>query len=59
MDIDGILGVCTAVSMAICGICAVVHAFRDTSDMRLRVSRSDPDLESLQNIAVDSLPTHK
>jgi hypothetical protein len=55
---DTALAVCTGVGLALCAIGALVHAWR-TSGRHMQVmkeSRSDPDLE---NLAADSLPTHK
>ena len=56
-DTDGILGGVTAGFLALCGICVVVSAWRARRPV-MKASRSDPDLESLQNIVQDSLPTH-
>jgi hypothetical protein len=55
---DTILGGVTAGFLALCGICVVVSAWRARRPV-MKVSRSDPDLESLQNIVADSLPSHK
>ena len=56
-DTDTILGMCAAAGIAVCGICVVVNAWRN-SRPHMKVSRSDPDLENLQDIVADSLPTH-
>ncbi len=54
---DLALGISAAVALTVCGICVLVNAWR-TSGRPLKMSRSDPDLESLQDIGSDSLPTH-
>jgi len=54
---DTILGGVTAGFLALCGICVVVNVWRNRRPA-MKVSRSDPDLEGLQNIVTDSLPTH-
>ena len=54
MDTDTILGVCSAVAIALCGACILGHAWRQSKRPALKTSRSDPDLE---NILQDSLPT--
>ena len=57
---DAILGGVTAGFLALCGICVVVSAWRASRISRaMKASRSDPDLESLQDIVADSLPSHK
>jgi hypothetical protein len=56
---DMALGISAAVGMALCGICVVVNAWRNSRQPRLKESRSDPDLENLQDLVADSLPTHK
>jgi hypothetical protein len=58
MDTDTIMGVSAAVALAVCGICVVWRAWYESKRPHLKVSRSDPDLENLQDIATDSLPTH-
>lgn len=54
---DTALASVTAVSLALCCIGTLVYVWRGRTG--LKPSRSDPDLESLQNIVTDSLPTHK
>ncbi len=54
--LDTVLGVCTAVSLAICAACVGAHAWRQSKKPTLKVSRSDNDLE---NILQDSLPTSR
>jgi hypothetical protein len=56
---DMALGISAAVGLAICGICVVVNAWRSSRMPRLKESRSDPDLENLQDLVAESLPTHK
>ena len=57
---DSILAGLTAAALALCGITAFVSAWRTSRRaLVMKSSRSDPDLESLQNIVTDSLPTHK
>ena len=57
---DSILGGIAAGFLALCGLSTIVYAWRNSRrQISLKESRSDPDLESLQNIVTDSLPTHK
>jgi hypothetical protein len=56
---DMALGISAAVGLALCGVCVVVHAWRTSRQPRLKESRSDPDLENLQDLVAESLPTHK
>ena len=62
MDTDNALSIAVIVglsSLCICGIVSVCWKTRVPPAGHLKVSRSDPDLENLQDLAVDSLPTHK
>ncbi len=53
---DSILGGVTAGFLALCCVGALANAWCRTR--RLKMSRSDTDLENLQDIVQDSLPTH-
>ena len=55
-DTDSILGGVTAGFLAVCFVGVLANAWCRTR--RMKMSRSEPDLESLQNIVQDSLPTH-
>jgi len=60
MDTDSILGGLTAGLLAACAAGVLINAWCAMRRRNaMKESRSDPDLESLQNIAADSLPTHK
>ena len=57
---DLALGISAAVGLSICAICVLVNAWRTSRQVpHMKVSRSDPDLENLQDLAADSLPSHK
>lgn len=57
---DMALGISAAVGIGICAICVIVHAWRTSRQAsHMKVSRSDPDLENLQDIVAESLPSHK
>lgn len=56
---DTALGASAAVGLALCCICALVAACRRDRPDRMKVSRSDPDLENLQDLVADSIPSHK
>ena len=54
---DTILGGLTAGFLAVCCVAVLANAWRNRRPA-MKVSRSDPDLENLQDIVQDSLPTH-
>ena len=56
---DMALGISAGLGLALCCVCALVAAWRRVPDQRLKVSRSDPDLENLQDLVAESLPSHK
>lgn len=58
---DKALAVCTAVGLALCAIGTLVHAWRTSRGYKsaMKESRSDTDLENLQDIVADSIPSHK
>lgn len=58
---DTALAVCAALGLALCGIGTLVYSWRTSRGYKsaMKASRSDPDLENLQDIVADSLPSHK
>lgn len=57
---DTALAVCTGVGLALCCLAAFWSACRrGDPGYGIKVSRSDPDLENLQDIVADSIPSHK
>lgn len=57
---DTVLAAILATGLSVCGLGLVIGLIRATCwRPRMKQSRSDPDLESLQELGSDSLPTHK
>ena len=56
---DTALAACTGVGLALCCLAAFWTAYRRVPLDRIKVSRSDPDLENLQDLVADSIPSHK
>ena len=58
---DLALAVCAGVGLALCGIGTLIYSWRTSNGYKptMKESRSDPDLENLQDMMPDSLPTHK
>lgn len=62
MDTDQALSIATIVGLltiCACGIVSVCYRTRAPSVGHMKVSRSDPDLENLQDLVADSIPSHK
>lgn len=56
---DMALGISAAVGMAVCCVCVLVNAWRNSRQPHMKVSRSDPDLENLQDIVAEAVPSHR
>ncbi len=58
---DLALSVTTGVGLTLCCICVLVAAWRQPRFQRpaMTHSRSDPDLENLQDLVSDAIPTHR
>jgi hypothetical protein len=58
---DRALAISAAVGLFLCFVGGVVSVCRDNRvrTTRLKESRSDPDLENLQDLVADSIPSHK
>ena len=62
MDTDQALSIAVVVGLATicaCGIFSVCYKRRALPAGHLKISRSDPDLENLQDLVADSIPSHK
>jgi hypothetical protein len=56
---DTALAASVATGLALCGLAIVGYFVRSACfPKRLKISRSDNDLENLQDLVSDSLPTH-
>ena len=58
---DLALSITTGVGLTLCAICICVGAWRQPRWQRpaMNHSRSDPDLENLQDLVSDAIPTNR